>query len=152
MSKERLLSALDESECNSIESAGSRNNFNNARIKRIIDDFNKLRDRFLKPKIKEIRRSLYEIENKKNLSKSKIKKIEQNLIELEESLFKIKKYYDFDDFKYKGIRDVANLFNGIAFNQLIDEDYWRPIRTTSAFNDNYIEYKSKWDKDKKIIN
>ena len=74
------------------------------------------------PKIKEIRKSLYEIENKKNLSKSKIKEIEQNLIELEESLFKIKKYYDFDDFKYKGIRDVSNLFNGIAFNHLINED------------------------------
>ena len=59
MSKEMLLSALDES-----ESAGSGNNFNNARIKKIREDFNKLRDRFLKPKIKEIRRNLYEIENK----------------------------------------------------------------------------------------
>ena len=40
MSKENLLSALDELECNSIESAGSRNNFNNARIKKIGEDFN----------------------------------------------------------------------------------------------------------------
>ena len=36
MSKEMLLSALDES-----ESAGSGNNFNNARIKKIREDFNK---------------------------------------------------------------------------------------------------------------
>ena len=35
MSKEKLLSAFGESECNSIESAGSRSNFNNARIKKI---------------------------------------------------------------------------------------------------------------------
>ena len=35
--------------------AGSRNNFNNAKIKKIREDFNELRDRFLKPKIKEIR-------------------------------------------------------------------------------------------------
>ena len=55
--------------------AGSRNNFNNAKIKKIREDFNELRDRFLKPKIKEIRRNLYEIENKENLSKSKIKEI-----------------------------------------------------------------------------
>ena len=96
LSKERLLSALDES-----ESSGSLNSFDNARIKKIREDFNKLRDRFLKPKIKEIRRNLYEIENKKNLSKSKIKEIEQNLIELEESLFKLSKYYDYDDIKYK---------------------------------------------------
>ena len=61
MSKEKLLSALDES----TESTGSRNNFNNARIKKIREDFNELRDRFLKPKIKEIRRNLYEIEKEK---------------------------------------------------------------------------------------
>ena len=84
MSKEMLLSALYESEL-----AGSENNFHNARIKKIREDLNKLRDRFLKPKIKEIIRNVYEIENKKNLSKSKIKEIEQNLIELEESLFKL---------------------------------------------------------------
>ena len=67
---------------------GVRINFYNARIIKIREDSNnKLRDRFLKPKIKEIGRSRYEIENKKNLSKSKIKEIEQNLIELEESLF-----------------------------------------------------------------
>ena len=37
MSKEMLLSALDKS-----ESAGSGNNFNNARIKKIREDFNKV--------------------------------------------------------------------------------------------------------------
>ena len=47
----------------------SRNNFDNARIKKIREDFNRLRNRFLKPKTKEIRKSLYEIENKKYLSK-----------------------------------------------------------------------------------
>ena len=66
MSKERL-SAHDES-----ESAESGNNFNNARIKKIREDFNKWRYRFLRSKIEEIRRKLYKIENKKNLSKSKI--------------------------------------------------------------------------------
>ena len=110
--KEKLLSALDQS-----ESLGSANNFDNARIKKIREDFNKLRDTFSRPKIKEFRRNFYEIENKKNLSKSKIKEIEQNLIELEESLFKLNKYYDYDDIEYKGIRDVANLFN-----QSTDED------------------------------
>ena len=56
-SKERLLSALSESE--------SAKSLDNAKIKNIKKDFNKLRDRFLKPEIKEIRKSLYEIENKK---------------------------------------------------------------------------------------
>ena len=55
-----------------------------------------------------VRRNLYEIENKKNLSKSKIKKIEKNILELEESFSKLKKYYDYYKIEYKGIRDVRN--------------------------------------------
>ena len=106
MSKEKLLSALNES-----ESAKSEKNFNNAKIKKIREEFNKLRHRFLILKIREIRRNLYEIENKQNLSKSKIKEVEENLYELEKSLSKLKKYYDYDDIEYKGIRDVGNLFN-----------------------------------------
>ena len=49
--------------------------------------------------------------NKNNLSVLKIKEIEKNLFEFEELLSKIKKYYDYDDAEYKGIRDVGNLFN-----------------------------------------
>ena len=88
------------------ESAKIKKNLDSAKIKKIWKDFNKLRDRFLKPKIKEIRKSLYEIENKKNLSESKIKEIEKNLLDLEESLSELKKYYDYDDAEYKGIRDI----------------------------------------------
>ena len=117
MSKERLLSTLNES-----ESAKSEKNLDNAKIKKIREEFNKLRDRFLKPKIKEIRKKIYGIENKKNLSASKIKEIEKNLSALEKSLPKSKKYYDYDDTEYKGIRVIGNLFN-----QSIDEDYCKPI-------------------------
>ena len=145
MSKEKLLSALSES-----KSAQSGNNFDNARIKKIREDFNTLKDRFLKPKIKEIGRNLYEIENKKNLSKLKIKDIEQNYTELEESLFRLNKYYDYDDVEYKGIRDVENLFSEVAFNQSTDKHYYKPIKTNSAFNGNYIEYQSEGDKDKNL--
>ena len=99
MSKERLLSALDES-----ESAESKNNFDNARIKKIKEDFNKLRYGFLKLKIKKNRKNLHDIKNPRNLSKSKTKEIEQNLIELEESLFKLKKYYGYGDTEYQGIQ------------------------------------------------
>ena len=90
MSKERLLNALDESE--------SAKSLSNANIEEIKEDFYKLRDRFLKPKIKEIK-------NKK-LSESELKETEKNLFELEESLSKLKKYYYHDDAKYIGIRDA----------------------------------------------
>ena len=32
----------------------------------------------------------------------------------------------------------------------VDEDYYKPIKTKIAFNDNYIEYESKGDKDKNL--
>ena len=53
MSKERLLNALDESE--------SAKSLDNAKKEKIKEDFDKLGDRLLKSKIKEIRKSLYEI-------------------------------------------------------------------------------------------
>ena len=58
---------------------------------------------------------------------------------------KLKKYYNYDDIKYKGIRDVRNLFD-----LSIDENYYKSIRTNSAFNGNYIEYESIGDKDETL--
>ena len=57
MSKERLLSALSES-----ESVESKNSFDDKRLKKIRKDFNELRDRFSKPQIKEIEENLFELE------------------------------------------------------------------------------------------
>ena len=102
-----------------------------------------MRYKFSKLKIKEI--NLYEIENEKNLSESKIKEIEKNLTELEENLSKTKKYYDYDDSEYRGIRNIRDLFD-----LSIDEDYYEPIIVKSAFDGNYIQYESKGDKGKNL--
>ena len=53
-------------------------------------------------------------------------------------------YRSNDDLDYKGIRQIENLFNEI------DEDYYKLIKTKGAFNNNYIEYESRGDKDKNI--
>ena len=73
MSKERLLSALSESE--SVESSTplSKNSFDDERLKNIRQDFNELRDRFSKPQIKEIRKNFYDIKNPKKSFKTKNK-------------------------------------------------------------------------------
>ena len=55
MSEERLLSSLNESE--SVKE--SDKNFDDGSIEKIKKEFNKLRDRLSKPKIKEIRKDLY---------------------------------------------------------------------------------------------
>ena len=112
-------------------------------IEKIRKKINESRDRFFKPKIKEIRKNLYEIENKNNLSAQEIKEIEKNLFELKKNLSKLEKCYDYDDTEYKVMRDIRNLF-GLS----IDEDSYDPKKTVSPFNNNYIEYESKGDKDK----
>ena len=56
MSSKRLLSAL------------SKPKIDNERLKNIREDLNKSRHKFSKSEIKEIRKNLYEIESKKNLS------------------------------------------------------------------------------------
>ena len=73
MSKERLWSALSESE--SVESSTplSKNSFDDERLKNIRQDFNELRDRFSKPQIKEIRKNFYDIKNPKKSFKTKNK-------------------------------------------------------------------------------
>ena len=66
MSKERLLSALGESEL-----VESENNFDNEKLKKIRKALNEIRDRFSKPQINEIRKNLYDIKNPKNISTEK---------------------------------------------------------------------------------
>ena len=79
------------------------------------------------------------------LSKFKIKEIEKNLAELEENLSKIKKYYDYDDREYRGIRNIRDLFD-----LSIDEDYYESIIIKTAFDGNYIQCESKGDKGKNL--
>ena len=148
MSEDELLSALNspkpvkKSE-KSFDDTKPKINFSKAKIEKMRKEFNESRNKFSKSKINEIRRNLYEIENEKNLFASKIKKIRRNLLELEENLFKPKNYYDYDDTEYKGIRDVKDLFD-----LSINEDCYKPITTNGAFNNNYIQYESKGNKDK----
>ena len=61
MSEERLLNPLNKSEL----MKESEKNFDAARIETMKNDFSKLRDKLSKPKIKDIRKDLYRIENKK---------------------------------------------------------------------------------------
>ena len=136
ISEDELLSVPNLSEIN----------FSKARIEKIRKEFNESRHTMIsQSKLNEIRRSTYEIENEENLFASKLKEIRRNLLELEENLSKPKKYYDYDDIEYRGIRNVKDLFD-----LSIDEDYYQPIITKGAFNSSYIQYESKGDKGKNL--
>ena len=60
-----------------------------------------------------IKKELYEIENKKNLSDKEKERIDDNLCELVNNLNKKEKYryHERDDLDYHGVRDIGNLFD-----------------------------------------
>ena len=72
-------------------------------------------------------------------SQKYFKKLKEDLNRLEKH-----QYNDNEDLDYKGIRQIENLFDKI------DEDYYKPIKTNGAFNDNYMEYESRGDKDRNL--
>ena len=140
MPEDRLLNALILSKP---VKKDKKPKFSKARIGKIEREFKKLKHKFSKSKRNEIKRNLYEIKNKTNLFTLGIKKTEKTLDELENFLSKTKKYYDYDDAEYTGIKDIERLFD-----LSIGEDYYKPIIVNGAFSNNYIQYESKGDKDK----
>ena len=90
--------------------------------------------------IKQIRKSHYDI---KNISKSEMKQITKNLSKSEinqirKSLYDIKKTKNLSKSKIKEIE------------KSLSEDYYKPTKTKSAFNGNYLEYESKGEKYKNL--
>ena len=130
MSNDELYDALRVSE-----------NENYIRTAKIREEIKKLQHKFSRQELKEIEKNLYETENKKGRSTSK--KTRKYLNKLEQKIYELNKYYDYDDIKYRGIRDLRDLFD-----LSISEDYYKPIIVKSASNSSYIQYESKGDKDK----
>ena len=55
-------------------------------------------------------------------------------------MLKLDKYHDYDDYEYKGIKDIEELFK-IS----IDKDYYKTKLTKSGYKNN-VQYESKGDK------
>ena len=87
---------------------------------------------------KDIKKNLYIIEKQRKISSNKTSKY---LDELDKRILNLDKYHDYDDYEYKGIKDIENLFK-IS----IDKDYYKPKLTKSGYNKNYVQYESKGDK------
>ena len=105
------------------------------KIKIRIDD---IREELKNPKYnisksesKDIKRNLYNIERQRKISLKKTSKY------LDKRILRLDKYHDYDDFEYKGIKDIENLFK-IS----IDKDYYKPKLNKSGYNKNF----SKGDK------
>ena len=91
-----------------------------------------------KSESKDIKRNLYNIEKLRNIS---LKRTSKYLDELDKRILRLDKYHDYDDFEYKGIKDIENLFK-----TSIGKDYYKPKLNKSGYNKNYAQYESKGDK------
>ena len=110
--------------------------------KRIDDIREELRDptytyNISKIESKDIERTLYNIEKGRKISSRKTSKY---LDELDKRILELDKYHDYDDYEYRGIKNIEDLFR-IS----IDKYYYKPKLTKSGYNSNYVQYESKGD-------
>ena len=113
------------------------------RIETIRKKLKKLSHKLSKSELKEIRKHLYNIENKKELLELETTK--EYLDELDKKILKLGEYYD-DDFKFKGIENVRDLFKILTIDEylaLMLEIIYEPTLVKSGYNNNYIEYRSE---------
>ena len=87
-----------------------------------------------------LKKKLYDLEKQTKLSKEQKKYLNNLIIDLEKKLKY--KHNDFHDQNYIGIRDIAKLYNNF------DNEYYKPMLTSSAFNNNHTEYEIRGDKNK----
>ena len=131
-SNDKLLQAIKENK------TPKKQPKNKKRIDSIREDFKNLSYKLSKSELKEIKNNLYNIEKTKQFDS---KKTNKRLNELEKRFLELEKYRDHDDYEYKGIKDIKDLFK-----LSIDEDYYKPILVKSGYNKNYAQYESKGDR------
>ena len=103
-------------------------------IEIIREKLKELRHKLSKSELKKIKKHLYNIENKKELLELETTK--EYLDELDKIILKLDEYYDDDDFEFRGIENVQDLFKILIY---------KPTLVKSGYNNNYIQYESKGD-------
>ena len=122
-SSNELLRAIKENKNNQQQKIKSKNR---KRIDIIREELKELSYKLSESELKEIKKNLYNIEKKINLNQKQNKKY---LDELDKKILKLDKYHYYDDFEYKGIKNVHNLFK-----LSIGKDYYKPILVISGYN------------------
>ena len=101
------------------------------RIEAIREKLKELHHKLSRSELKEIRKHLYNIENKNELFELETTK--EYLDELDEKILES----DDDDFEFIGIENVQELFKILIY---------KPTIVKSGYNNSYIEYRSEGDK------
>ena len=124
-----LLQTIKENKINKQQSK------NKKRIDIIREELKDLSYKLSRSELKNIKKNLYNIEKRKQLESKRTNKY---LDELDKKILKLDKYHYYDDYEYKGIKNIQNLFK-----LSINKDHNKPILVKSCYNNNYIQYESK---------
>ena len=138
LAKKRNIKNCKSKSSNRLYKTFKKQSKNKKRIDDIRDELKDLTYNISKSKLKEIKKTLDNIEKRKKISS---RKTSEYLDELDKKILKLKKYHDQDDYEYKGIKDIKDLFK-----LSINKDYYKPILVKSGYNGNYVQYESKGDK------
>ena len=111
---------------------------NKKRIDNIREDLKDLSYKLSKSELKEIKTNLYNIEKRKKISSKNTNKY---LDELDKKILKLDDCHDHDDYEYKRIKNIKDLFR-----LSIDKDHYKPVSVKSGYNKYYVQYESKGDK------
>ena len=109
------------------------------RIDNIREDLKDLSYKLSKSELKEIKTNLYNIEKSKKKINSK--NTSKYLGELDKTILKLDEYHDHDDYEYKGIKNIKDLFK-----LSIDKDHYKPVLVKIGYNNTYVQYESRGDK------
>ena len=111
---------------------------NKKRIDDIKDELKNPTYNISKSESKDIKRTLYNIEKRIIVGSKKTKRY---LDELDKKILKLDKCHDCDDYEYKGIEDIKDLFK-----LSIEKDQIKPTLVKSGYNGNYVQYENKGEK------
>ena len=123
-SSNELLQAIKENKDNQKQSK------NKKRIDIIREELKDLSYKLSRSELTEIKKNSNNIEKRKRFESKKPKRY---LDELDEKILKLDKYHYHDDYEYRGIKNIQNLFK-----LSIGKDYYKPILVKSGYNNNYI--------------
>ena len=132
-STNKLLQTIKENKGNQKQSKNTKI------IDYIRDGLKDLSYKLSRSELKEIKKSFYNIEKRKQFNSKRTNKY---LDELDKKILKLDRYpQDYDDYEYKGVKDVRDLFK-----LSINEDYYKPTLAKNGYDNNYAQYESKGDK------
>ena len=138
VAKKRNIKNYKNKSSNRLYKIFKKQSKNKRRIGDIKDELKNQTYNISKSESKDIKRTPYNIE-KRNIVGSK--KTKRYLDELDQKILKLDKHHDYDDYVYKGIKDIKDLFK-----LSIDKDHYKSTLVKSGYNGNYAHYESKGEK------